>query len=87
MQLPGMATDPVRVSTDLTWWPEDDTYGVSLRVWLQDRRTGQWVLQEMRTTGTPLKPNDHHAEWRRAYDRARTFMESLRASHNFDPFP
>lgn len=87
MQLPGMATDPVRITSDATWWPEDDTYGVSLRVWLQDRRTGQWVLQEMRTTGTPLTPQRYRDELRAAHSRQLDFMESLRATHNFDPFP
>lgn len=86
MQLPGMATDPVRTSIDLTWWPLDDTYGVSFRVWLQDLRTGQWVLQEMRTSGTPLRHAEVADRWRSAAHSASSFHEQLRAQHNFDPF-
>lgn len=87
MQLPGMATDPVRITTDFTWWPEEDVYGVSLRLWLQDHRNGEWVLQEMRTSGTPLRHDQATTEWRKAYDRARAHMESLRSLHDFPPFP
>lgn len=87
MQLPGMATDPVRITTDATWWPHDDTYGASLRVWLQDPRTGQWVLQEMRTTGTPITYNDCRDQVRQAADRTLAFLEELRSLHAFPPFP
>lgn len=87
MQLPGMATEPVRVSTDATWWPSSDEYGTSLRIWLQDSRTGQWVLQEMRTTGTPITYQACRDQVKLASDRTLAFLEQLRATHNFDPFP
>lgn len=87
MQLPGMATDPVRVSTDATWWPTDDTYGASLRIWLQDARTGQWVLQEMRTTGTPITYNECRDQVRQASERTLAYLEDLRELHLFPPFP
>lgn len=86
MQLPGMATDPVRLSIDITWWPTDDTYGLSQRIWLQDDHTGQWVLQDMRTTGSPLRWHEVGDRWRAATSSAMTFHEDLRSTHNFDPF-
>lgn len=87
MQLPGMATDPVRLSTDATWFPQDDTYGASLRIWIQDPRTGQWVLQEMRTTGTPITYQQCRDQVKTAADRTLAYLEELRAVHRFDPFP
>lgn len=87
MQLPGMATDPVRLSTDATWYPHDDTYGASLRIWIQDPRTGQWVLQEMRTTGTPITYQQMRDQVKAAAGRTVDYFEELRALHRFDPFP
>lgn len=53
MQLPGMSTEPVRVSIEVTWWPHDGTWGISRRGWRRDP-TGLWSLEEMATSGTPL---------------------------------
>lgn len=53
MQLPGMSTEPVRVSIEITWWPHDGTWGISRRGWRRDS-TSAWVLEEMSTSGTPL---------------------------------
>lgn len=86
MQLPGMATDPVRLSLDASWWPHDDTYGISRRLWLQDLATGQWILQDMRTTGTPLRHHEFVDQWRSAAGKVTPWFEELRSSHDFDPF-
>jgi len=53
MQLPGMSTQPVRVSLEVTWHPHDDTWSLSRRAWRQDAEH-RWQLEEMQTSGTPL---------------------------------
>lgn len=57
MQLPGMSTEPVRVSLEVTWWPHDDSWSLSRRGWRRDSASF-WQLEEMRTTGTPLNRDD-----------------------------
>jgi hypothetical protein len=48
-----MQTEPVRVSVDITWWPEEADYSCSIRVLRRDDRSGQWMLEEMRTSASP----------------------------------
>lgn len=57
MQLPGMSTEPVRVSLEVTFWPSDNTWTISRRAWRRDA-TDTWLLEEMATTGTPLRLSD-----------------------------
>lgn len=54
MQLPGMSYDPVRLSVDLTWWPDQDTFSVSRRLWTRPNRGDAWVLEDMATSGSPI---------------------------------
>lgn len=54
MQLPGMSYDPVRLSVDLTWWPDEDSFGVSRRLWTRPHRGDTWVLEDMATSGSPV---------------------------------
>jgi len=53
MQLPGMSTEPVRVSLEVTFWPHDNTWTISRRGWRRDQAS-VWQLEEMSTSGTPL---------------------------------
>lgn len=53
MQLPGMNTEPVRVSLEVTFWPADNSWDLASRTWKRDEH-GLWQLQEMSTSGTPL---------------------------------
>lgn len=53
MQLPGMSTEPVRVSIEVTWWPHDDSWSISRRGWRRDSAS-LWQLEEMATSATPL---------------------------------
>ena len=53
MQLPGMSTEPVRVSIEVTFWPHDDSWSLARRSWRRSR-DGDWRLEEMSTTGTAL---------------------------------
>lgn len=54
MQLPGMSYDPVRLSLDVTWWPDDDSFGLSRRLWTRPHRGDTWVLEDMATSGSPF---------------------------------
>lgn len=47
MQLPGFASEPVRVSLDITWWPTDDQFSHSARMWIRDDETGTWRMEAM----------------------------------------
>lgn len=47
MQLPGFCSEPVRVSLDVTWWPNDDMFSHSARLWIRDDETGTWQMQAM----------------------------------------
>lgn len=51
MQLHGMASEPVRVSLDATWWPADDLYSHSARLWIRSDYSGTWEMQEMSASG------------------------------------
>jgi hypothetical protein len=54
MQLPGMSYDPIRLSVDLTWWPDEDHFSVSRRLWSRPNRGDRWVLEDMATSGSPI---------------------------------
>lgn len=53
MQLPGMATDMVRVTLEITWDPSDSTWGIARREFRHHNEHG-WQLEAMRTSATPL---------------------------------
>ncbi len=57
VQLPGMSTEPVRVTLEVTWWPHDNTWGIARRDWRRDGDNG-WQLEGMATNGTPLTANE-----------------------------
>jgi len=73
MQLPGMSYDPVRLSVDLTWWPDDDSFGVSRRLWTRPHRGDTWVLEDMATSGSPIRLVELPDRW----------AEITRASHRY----
>lgn len=53
MQLPGMSTQPVRVTLEVTFFPHDGTWGIARRSFRQDENH-TWQMEEMATSGTPL---------------------------------
>lgn len=63
MQLPGMSYDPVRLSMDLTWWPDDNTFSVSRRLWTRPHRGSTWVLEDMATSGSPVRLFELPERW------------------------
>lgn len=80
MQLPGMSTEPVRVSLMVTWWPHDDSWSIARQGWRRDPQ-GLWVLEEMATSGTPLNRST-------LLDRLRVAVEVLEVEiqESDDPF-
>ena len=53
MQLPGMSTEPVRVSIEVTWWPSQNDWSIARRGWRRDA-TGSWNLEDMATSASPM---------------------------------
>lgn len=86
MQLPGMSTDPVRMSLDVTWWPPSDDFSISRRLWTRPGPTGDWQLEDMATSGSPIRLVELPARWadaqRVAFNSFRELTEALA-----DPFP
>ncbi len=63
MQLPGMCTDPVRLSLELTWWPSGDDFTVSRRLWTMTPDGRTWQLEDMATSGSPIRLVDLPDRW------------------------
>lgn len=47
MQLPGFASEPVRASLDVTWWPSEDYFTTSVRLWVRSDESGTWQMEYM----------------------------------------
>lgn len=77
MQLPGMSYDPVRLSLELTWWPDDDSFGVSRRLWTRPHRGDQWVLEDMATSGSPIRLVDLPDRWADITQTSWVFFNEL----------
>lgn len=77
MQLPGMSYDPVRLSLDVTWWPDDDSFGFSRRLWTRPNRGDAWVLEDMATTGSPVRLVDLPDRWSESSDVAIGYFLNL----------
>lgn len=77
MQLPGMSYDPVRLSVDLTWWPDEDHFGVSRRLWTRPNRGESWVLEDMATSGSPIRLVELPARWTAVSETALGFFLEL----------
>lgn len=63
MQLPGLSYDPVRLSVDLTWWPDSGDFSVSRRLWTLPNRGSTWVLEDVATSGSPIGLVDLPDRW------------------------
>ncbi len=86
MQLPGMCTDPVRVSLDVTWFPDSSDFGVSRRLWTRPHRGGSWQLEDVATTGSPLTLVTLRERWPNLSDvTLGYFLELVEQQGN--PFP
>lgn len=86
MQLPGMATDLVRVSLDVTWDPVSDEFGFSRRIWTRPHRSSDWQLEDMATSGTPVVRGALRDRWTAATtETLRVFLAHVEALE--EPFP
>lgn len=85
MQLPGMCTDPVRLSMDVTWWPPEDDFSLSRRLWTRPEGSSTWQLEDMATTGSPIRLVTLPARWSEVNRVAmRYFMDMVESQS--DPF-
>ena len=63
MQLPGMTTDPVRLELELTWWPPSDEFSVARKLWTRPTASDVWQLEEMATSGSPIRLQALPGRW------------------------
>lgn len=77
MQLPGMSTDPVRLSLDVTWWPPADDFSMSRRLWTRPAHSDTWVLEDMATTGSPVRLVELPGRWADSSRRSLKFFMDL----------
>lgn len=80
MQFPGMSTEPVRVSLEVTWWPASGDWSIARRGWRRDH-DNSWRLEEMATSGTPLSLSEVVTRLQHAVD---ALVAEIEASD--DPF-
>lgn len=85
MQLPGMSYDPVRLSLDVTWWPDDGSFAVSRRLWTRPFRGPQWVLEDMATSASPISSVALPDRWAEASSLSIDFFLALVQTQG-DPF-
>lgn len=77
MQLPGLSYDPVRLSLDVTWWPDDGTFAVSRRLWTRPHRGSTWQLEDMATSGSPIALCHLRDRWTASAATSLQYFESL----------
>lgn len=85
MQLPGMSYDPVRLSTELTWYPDQGDFQVSRRLWTRPNRGDTWVLEDMATSGTPIRLVELPERWSEVSRVALEYFTQLVHTQG-DPF-
>lgn len=85
MQLPGMSTDPVRLSIDLTWWPPADDFSMSRRLWTRPVPGDTWQLEDMATTASPVRLVELPDRWRDVSRVSLAYFTALVESQ-LDPF-
>lgn len=86
MQLPGMSTDPVRLELELTWWPPTDDFQIARKLWVRPAHSDCWQLEDMATTGSPVRLVTLPNRWADATRTAMTYFTQLVESQ-MDPFP
>lgn len=85
MQFPGMSTDPVRLSLDVTWWPPEDDFSMSRRLWTRTRPGEHWHLEDMATTASPVRLLELPDRWRESSDVAIKYFAAL-VENQMNPF-
>lgn len=77
MQLPGMSYDPVRLSLDVTWWPDETHFSLSRRLWTRPHRGSSWVMEDMATSGSPISEHALPDRWAAASREAMRYFTEL----------
>lgn len=85
MQLPGMSFDPVRLHAELTWWPDDDSFGMARKLWTRPHRGDSWVLEDLATTGSPVRLVELPDRWATVSQESLKFFMRLVETQG-DPF-
>ncbi len=85
MQLPGMSFDPVRLSLEVTWWPDEDGLGLSRRLWTRPHRGQVWQLEDMATSGTLFREPELAERWTEASIVSLGYFKNLMNVQG-DPF-
>lgn len=85
MQLPGMSTDPVRLSLEVTWWPPADDFSMSRRLWTRPASGSVWQLEDMATTASPIRLVELSGRWADASRVALGYFTQLVESQS-EPF-
>ncbi len=85
MQLPGMSYDPVRLSVELTWWPDSDDFSVSRRLWSRPNRGDTWVLEDMATSASPIRLVTLPDRWAEISSISLDYFLNL-VEHQGEPF-
>lgn len=80
-----MSYDPVRLSVDLTWWPDENDFGVSRRLWTRPNRGDRWVLEDMATSGSPVRLVELPERWANVTKVSLEFFLQLVETQG-DPF-
>lgn len=85
MQLPGMSTDPIRLALDITYDPVSAEFSMSRRLWTRPHRAGEWQLEAMSCSGTPIPLTGLRDRWAAASQESyRLLMELV---EDTPPFP
>lgn len=77
MQLPGISFDPVRLSLDVTWWPDEDSFSGSRRLWTRPHRGSEWIMEDMATSGSPIRLQALPDWWAAATKRSLDYFLEL----------
>lgn len=85
MQLPGISYDPVRLSLDVTWWPDDDSFSVSRRLWTRPYNGSTWQLEDMATSASPISLVSLRDRWDASSAESFRFFSELVHTQG-DPF-
>lgn len=85
MQLPGMTTEPLRLTVDITWWAPDDDFSCSRRLWSRSRDGSTWQLEDMATTGSPIRLLALPGRWAEIAEQSGSYFVSL-VENSLPPF-
>lgn len=81
MQLPGMATDPVRVRLEVTWWPESGDFSLARTMWTRPDGSDTWQMEAMEVSGSPIRLEALPDRWATACEGTLRLVTDLDEQH------